>query len=130
MSESGGVDGDAREFDEEIADRADVIFVAVSEDQGFHVFAIFLEEGEIGNDIIDAEQFSIGEHHSAINDDYLVAVTNGHDVHAELAESAERHNLQLLICQRAKVSGSNALFYRAMAMGSWDEEQHATVSIA
>ena len=55
------------------------------------------EKREVGRDDIDAQQFGIGEHHPGIDDDDVVAVAEGHRVHAELAQSAQRDDLQLLI---------------------------------
>ena len=43
------------------------------------------------------EQFGFGEHHAGVDYDDIVAVAKGHDVHAELAESAERDDLQFFI---------------------------------
>ena len=74
-----------------------MVFVPVREQQRAHMLPVFLEEGQIGRDDIDAQQFGFGKHHSGIDHDDVVAVADGHHVHPELAESAERDDLQLFI---------------------------------
>ena len=53
--------------------------------------AILLQIGDIGNNQVNAEQFGFGEHHARVNDDDVVTETQGHHVHAEFAETAERN---------------------------------------
>ena len=72
---------------------ADVVFVAVGQDQAADVLAVLLQIGEIGRDDIDAQQFGVGEHHPGVDDDDVVAVADGHAVHAELAQAAQRDDL-------------------------------------
>ena len=74
-----------------------MVFVAVGQDKPADHFPVLLQIGEIGRDDVDAEQFRIGEHHSRIDDDDVVAVTDGHRVHAELAQSAQRNYMELAI---------------------------------
>ncbi len=94
--EGRGVDGYV-EFGEEEGDGADVVFVPMGEQEGADVLAVFLEVGEVRGDDIDAEELVFGEHHAGVDDDDVVAVANGHHVHAELTESAERNDLELFI---------------------------------
>ena len=68
-------------------DAADVVLVAVGENQAADVLAILLKIGEVGRDDIDAQQFRIGEHHARVEHDDVVAVADGHAVHAELAQA-------------------------------------------
>jgi len=65
-----------------------MIFMAVSEDDGAKVGAILLEISDVGDDQVDAEKFRFGEHHASVDDDDVVADTQGHHIHAEFAESA------------------------------------------
>ena len=44
-----------------------------------------------------AKQLRIRKHHSGVHDDNVVAVADGHRVHAKLAQAAERDQLNLLI---------------------------------
>ncbi len=78
---------------EQEGDAADVVFVAVGEDQAADVFAILLEVGEVGGDDVDAQEFGVGEHHAGVEHDDVVAIADGHAVHAELAEASERDDL-------------------------------------
>jgi len=77
------------EVAKDIGKRADVVFMAMSEDNGTNVSAILLEVGDIGDDEINAEEFGFREHHTGVDDDDVVAVAQGHHVHAEFAEAAE-----------------------------------------
>jgi hypothetical protein len=66
-----------------------VVLVAVRQDQRAHDATVLLEEGQVGHDQVDAQQFASGNIMPAIDHDDVVAVAKGHHVHAELAESAE-----------------------------------------
>jgi hypothetical protein len=70
---------------------ADVILVAVSEDDGANVLAILLEVGDVGNDEVNAEKLRFWEHHAGVDDDDVVPEAQGHHVHAKFAETAERN---------------------------------------
>ena len=48
-------------------DAADVVFVAVRENQPADVLAVLLEIGEVGRDDVDAQQFRVGEHHACVH---------------------------------------------------------------
>ena len=73
---------------------ADVVFVAMREHDCAHAMPIFGEIGNIGYDDIDAQQFGFGEHHAGVHDDHVIAPAHGHAVHSELAEAAERHQME------------------------------------
>ena len=92
------------DFGEEVGHGADVILVAVRQDHGAHLRLVLLQEGQVGHHQIDAQQFGVGEHHSAIDDDNVFAVADGGHVHAELAESAEGDYLQLQISHSSSLS--------------------------
>ncbi len=87
--EASAVNGDV-EIAEDVGEGADVIFVAVRENDGADVLAILLEIGDVGNDEVDAEKLGFGEHHAGVNDENVVTETKHHHVHAEFAETAER----------------------------------------
>ena len=74
--------------------RADMVFVAVSENDASNALAIFDEIGDVGDDDVDAEEFGLGEHESGIDDDDVIAPAHGHTVHAEFAQATERDNLK------------------------------------
>src|SRR5215471_1796023 len=94
--ECRAVDGHV-DFSKKVRHGADVVFMAVREDERANLTDVLLEKSQVGHHQVDAEQLGIGEHHATIDDDHVIAVADGGHVHAELAESAERYHLQLLI---------------------------------
>ena len=86
-SERGAVDGDV-ELGEDPGKAADVVFVAVGEDDGADVLLVLDEVGNVGDDDVDAEELGLGKHEAGIDDDDVVFIAEGEAVHAELAESA------------------------------------------
>jgi hypothetical protein len=74
----------------DVWERPDVVFVAMREDDGANVGAILLKVSDVGNDEIDAEKLGFREHHAGVDDEDVVADPQGHHVHAEFAEAAER----------------------------------------
>src|SRR5215469_15404546 len=91
--ELGGVDGDFK-FAEEPGQSADVVLMAVSEDNGADVLFVFDEIRNVGNNDVNAEQFRFREHEAGVNHNNVVFPANREAVHAELAEAAERDDLQ------------------------------------
>ena len=91
--ELGGVDGNVQ-LRQQPGQRADVVFVAVGQHHRAHVLAVLDQVAEVGNDDVHAEQLGFGEHESGVDDDDVIGPANGHAIHAEFAESAERYNLE------------------------------------
>ena len=91
--ELGAPDGDV-EFGEDPGQRADVVFMAVGEDDAADALAVFGEIRDVGDDDVDAEEFGFGEHESGVDDDDVITPADGHAVHAELAQAAQGDNLQ------------------------------------
>ena len=91
--ELGAPDGHVQ-FGEKPGQGADVILVAVGEDDAAHALAIFDEIRNVGDDDVDAEQFGFGEHEAGVDDNDVVSPAHGHAVHAELAKAAQRDDLQ------------------------------------
>ena len=60
-----------------------------------------LMPGGAGHDEIDAVHLLVGEHEPAVDDDDLVAVLEDEHVLADLADAAERDDLQRLSVHRA-----------------------------
>src|ERR1700681_5107672 len=83
------------QFAENPRQSADVIFVAVRQDDAAHMFAIFEQIRNVGHDDVDAQQLGFGEHKSRVNHDDVIAEADGHAVHTELAHPAQRNNMQL-----------------------------------
>jgi hypothetical protein len=89
------VDGDVK-LGEDPGEATDMVFVAVGEDDAADESAVFNEIANVGDDDVDAEELLFGEHEAGVNDDDVVAEAEGEAVHAELAESTERDDLQLV----------------------------------
>ena len=85
--ELGGPDRDI-EFAEDPGQGADVVFVAVREDDAAHMLAIFEQVRNVGDDDVDAQQLGFGEHQAGVDYDDVVAEADGHAVHTELAHPA------------------------------------------
>jgi|GEM_PF-4372596 len=94
--ELGAVDGDV-EVGEDPGEAADVVLVAVGEDDAADFGAVLDEVGDVRDDDVDAEELFFGEHEAGVDHDDVVAVVECEAVHAELAESAERDYLQFFI---------------------------------
>ena len=94
QGEFRAVDRDG-ELSKNPGEAADVVFVAVGEDDGANVIAIFQQIGDIGDDDVNAQQLGFWKHEPGVNHDDVVTPAKGHAVHAELTESAKRDDVQL-----------------------------------
>ena len=95
QSEFGGVDGNL-EFREEPGQAADVVLVAVSQDNGAHMRFVFNQVGDIWNNDIHAQQLRLRKHQAGVDHDNVVFPAKREAVHAELAETAQGNDFQLL----------------------------------
>ena len=82
------------EFGENPGQSANVIFMAVGENDAAHPLPILDEVRNVGNNDVHAEQFGFGEHQSGIDHNNIVAPTDGHAVHTELAKAPQGDDLQ------------------------------------
>ena len=78
---------------EQEGEGADVVLVAVRQDDAVDRAAV-VEELHVGDDDVDAEVLGAGEHHAGVDDETVPAVAVDHQVHPELAEAAERDDLE------------------------------------
>ncbi len=76
-----------------IRQRADMVFVRVSEYDRFEFVSSLEEIAYVGNDQIDAQKIGARKHEAAIDSDGSVAVFDQHHVEAELAQTTERYDL-------------------------------------
>ena len=84
----------AVEVRQHVRHRADVILVAVGEDERLDLASSRLEVREVGDDQVDAELIGIRKHDARVNEDRGVLPGHRHHVHAELAEPAQRDDLE------------------------------------
>ena len=73
----------------EIGQCADVVFMPVRQDDTDEIVQAILDEGQVGQDDIDAGICGIGEGHAQIDHQPLAGVAIEIDVHADLARAAE-----------------------------------------
>src|SRR5205807_8266285 len=73
---------------------ADMVFMAVSQDNAADLVAVVEQVGDVGNDDVHAQQFRFGKHQAGVHDHDVVAPANGHAVHSELAQPAQRHYME------------------------------------
>jgi hypothetical protein len=71
-----------------------MVLVGVGQNDGANMLAVLDQVRNIGNYDVNAKQFSFGEHQAGIDDDNVIAIAHSHAVHAELAKSAKRDELQ------------------------------------
>ena len=77
-----------------VGERAEMVFVAVGDEEGEHVVAALAQEGDVGQDEVDAQHLVAREGQPAVDHDDLAAVLDGRHVLADLAHPAERDDLQ------------------------------------
>jgi hypothetical protein len=79
---------------EEVRHRADVVLVAVREDDAHDVVEAVRDGGEVGEDQVDARLVLLGEEHAAVDDeDLAVDLERGH-VAPDLAQAADGRDAQ------------------------------------
>ena len=91
--ELGGVDRNI-ELAQDPGQPADMVFVAVRQNDRRARAAVLDQIGDVGDDNVDAEKVALGEHEAGIDDDDVVFPADGQAVHAELAEAAKGDDLQ------------------------------------
>ena len=84
-----GVDGDV-EFLEEIRQAADVVLMAVRDDDAADAVLVLHGKREVGDDEVDAEHVAVREHEPAVDHDHVLAALVERDVLAHFAEAAQR----------------------------------------
>ena len=82
---------------QDVGQAADVVLVAVGDEDGPQLVAVLLDVGDVRDDEVDAEHLLFGEHEAGVDDDHVVAVLEQHHVLADLAETAEGDDAELLI---------------------------------
>ena len=81
---------DRRDADlaQHVGQRADVVLVAVGEDDRLDVVGAIAQVGEVGQDEVDAVHLRRREHQSGVDDDDAAVVFDDRHVLADLAEAA------------------------------------------
>ena len=79
---------------QQVRHRADVVLVAVGQDDRLDVVPAVPEVAEVRQDQVDAGLLGVGEQHAAVDDEQPAAVLEDRHVAADLAEAAERDDPQ------------------------------------
>ena len=96
--EAGAVDGHV-DLLEDVGNGADVVLVAVSDEQAPDPGLVLDEVADIGDHAVDAVHVVPGEGHAAVHHDDFAAVLIGGHVLANLVETAKGDNFQFF-CHR------------------------------
>ena len=122
QGEFGGVDGNL-ELAEDPGKSANVVFVAMSEDDGADMFPVFSEVGDVGHDDVDAQQFRFREHEAGVNNDNVVFPADRQAVHAEFAEATEGDDFQLICLHLSgsMLTGDPAAGTASQSSSGWRE---------
>src|ERR1044072_3790363 len=79
---------------EQVRQRAEMIFVAVRQNDGGDVVAVLVEKTKVRNGNVDAVSRLFRKAHPGVENQHLIAVTNRHAVHSKLADAAEWNDLK------------------------------------
>src|SRR5262249_22700706 len=71
-----------------------MVLMPMGQDDCSDIVAILLEEIEVGNANVDPVGGLFWKTHSGVENQHLVTVTHSHAIHPELADTAERNDLQ------------------------------------
>ena len=88
--QSGPEDRDV-EAGQDVRERADVVLVAVGEDDAAHPLATLDQPAHIGDHQVDAEHLGLGEHQAGVDDHDVLAAFDREEVAADLTEPPEGH---------------------------------------
>ncbi len=77
---------------------ANVILVTVREHDRSDLVAVLRQVADVRNDNVDAEQLFFGKHEAGIDDNDVVLPSEGHAVHAELAQAPEGDHTKFILC--------------------------------
>ena len=78
----------------EVGDAADVILVAVGEEEAAQLVLVLDEICGVGNDRVNAVHIVLREAHAAVDHDHIPAVFQHGDILADLVEAAQRNDFQ------------------------------------
>ena len=96
--QGGGVDRGKAELLNQKRNRADMILVAVGQEQAADIVGPFFQYADVRQHQVDAMHVRFGEHQAAIDQQDRAAMLNGHHVQAYFAQAAERQEADFIIC--------------------------------
>ena len=116
----GEADGQPRAVDGDIEllqdkrQRADVVLVAVGQNNPLDHLFVLQQIGDVRDDQIYPELVRAREGEAAVNDDNFVAAAHGGHVFADFADPAERDNLQGFCAGRPRSGGRGGSRFRRL----------------
>ncbi len=101
--EGRGVDGGLN-LGQHMVQRADVILVAVGDDDPAHLIAAAEHIIKIGDDVIHAQHIAVGEHQAGIHNQDLALIFIHHHIFTNFPQSTQGHNANCLFIHTCKTS--------------------------
>ena len=88
-SQSRGINGDVHPF-QQVSQTADVVLMAVGDDDATDLVGIALDVGKIGDNDVNAGHIGVGEGKSAVQYDHIIGAFKDGHVLADLVEASQR----------------------------------------
>src|SRR5260370_36934449 len=82
-----------------IRQTADMVFVAVRNEDTANVLLLVAQIARIGNNKIDAEHLLVGEHYSGINNDDVVTILYDHHILSDFPQASQWSQSNFFCCQ-------------------------------
>ena len=89
----GAVDGNAEPLCH-VRESTDMVFVRVGDDDSLERLPVLVHIAGVGKDEVHARVLVAGKHDAGVHDDHRVVHPVGHHVHPELAQPAERNDIE------------------------------------
>src|SRR5436305_7660003 len=102
LRQTGRIDRREIEHWQNIRQTADMVFVAVRNEDTANVLLLVAQIARIGNNKIDAEHLLVGEHHSGIDNDDVVTILYDHHILSDLPQTSYWDQSNIFCCQGIK----------------------------
>src|SRR5947209_13125576 len=79
-----------------------MVFMSMRDEDTTYTLLLICQIARIRDHQIDTKHFIIGEHHSDINHNQIVAVLDDHHILSDLSQSSERDESNFFCCQGTK----------------------------
>ena len=94
LRQQAGVEGHVVQLRQQVGQGADVVFVAVGDDDAAHLVLVLHHVAHVRDDQVDTQHVLFGEHQAGVDDEDVITVLQRHHVLADLAQPAEGYHLQ------------------------------------
>ena len=99
LCQTGRIEGREIEHWQNIRQTADMIFVAVRNEDTANVLLFVAQIARIGNNKIDAEHLLVGEHYSGIDNDDVVTILYDHHILSDFPQASQWDQSNFFCCQ-------------------------------